>query len=47
MATVTCYLVGRVFAGEAWHPETVAYAATAAFGLEFVIGSWRSIWAPS
>ena len=33
MAAVTCYLLGRVFAGETTHPEKLVYAATAAFGL--------------
>jgi hypothetical protein len=47
MATVTCYLLGRVFAGATSHPETVVYAATAAFGLDFLIASWRSLWTPS
>ena len=47
MAMVTCYLVGRVFAAEANHPETLVYAATAAFGLEFLIVSWRSLWTSS
>jgi hypothetical protein len=47
MATVTCYLLGRVFTGETTHPETVVYAGTAAFGLDFLIASWRSLWAPS
>jgi hypothetical protein len=47
MAMVTCYLLGRVFAGDATHPETVGYAATAAFGLDFLIASWRSLWAAS
>jgi hypothetical protein len=47
MAAVTCYLLGRLFAGDASHPEVAVYAATAAFGLEFLIASWRSLWAPS
>jgi hypothetical protein len=47
MASVTCYLIGRILAGDATHPETVVYAATAAFGLDFLIASWRSLWAPS
>lgn len=47
MAAVTCYLLGRVFAGDATHPETVVYAATAAFGLDFLIVSWPSLWASS
>jgi hypothetical protein len=44
MAAVTCYLLGRVFSGEASHPETVVYGMTAAFGLEFLIASWPSVW---
>jgi hypothetical protein len=44
MATVTCYLLGRVFSGETTHPETLVYAATAAFGLDFLIASWRALW---
>ena len=44
MAMVTCYLLGRVFSGETTHPETVVYAATAAFGLDFLIASWRALW---
>jgi hypothetical protein len=47
MAAVTCYLLGRVFSGETTHPETVVYAGTAAFGLDFLIASWRSLWASS
>jgi hypothetical protein len=47
MAAVTCYLLGRVFSGDASHPETVVYGMTAAFGLEFLIASWRSLWEPS
>jgi hypothetical protein len=47
MATVTCYLLGRVFAGDALYFETVVYAATAAFGLDFLIASWRSLWTSS
>ena len=27
------------------YPETLVYAATAAFGLDFLIASWRSLWA--
>ena len=47
MAAVTGYLLGRVFAEGASHPETLVYGATAAFGLEFLIASWRSLWVPS
>lgn len=47
IAAVTCYLLGRVFAGDLLHPETVVYGLTAAFGLEFLVSSWRALWAPS
>jgi hypothetical protein len=47
MAAVTCYLLGRVFSGDASPPETVVYGMTAAFGLEFLIASWRALWAAS
>jgi hypothetical protein len=47
VAAVTCYLLGRVLAGDALYLETVVYAATAAFGLDFVIASWRSLWTSS
>ena len=47
MAAVTCYLLGRVMSGDTSHPETVVYCITAAFGLEFLIASWRSLWAHS
>jgi len=48
MATVTCYLLGRIFAeatgGAAGILELLVYAVTAASGLEFVTASWRSLW---
>jgi hypothetical protein len=44
MAAVTCYLLGRVFSGDASHPEIVVYGLTAAFGLEFLIASWPPVW---
>ena len=47
IAAVTCYLLGRVFSGETSPPETFVYGVTAAFGLEFLVSSWRSLWAPS
>jgi hypothetical protein len=47
VAAVTCYLLGRVFSGDALYLETVVYSATAAFGLDFMIASWRSLWASS
>jgi hypothetical protein len=47
VAMVTCYLLGRVFAGDAFYLETVVYAVTAAFGLDFMIASWRSLWTSS
>jgi len=47
MAAVTSYLLGRVLAADATHPETAVYALTSAFGLEFLAVSWRSLWTPS
>jgi hypothetical protein len=41
---VTCYLLGRVFGGEATASELVIYGLTAAFGLEFVMVSWPALW---
>jgi hypothetical protein len=47
MSAVTSYLLGRVLAEGAPHPETAVYALAAAFGLEFLATSWRALWAPS
>jgi hypothetical protein len=47
MAAVTGYLLARIFSGEPSHAETLVYGMTAAFGLEFLIASWRSLWVPS
>ena len=48
MAAVTCYLLARVFAEAATGPdgalELLVYGASAAFGLEFLISFWRSLW---
>jgi hypothetical protein len=44
VAVVTCYLLARIFAGAAGPIETVVYGATAAFGLEFLLASWRELW---
>jgi hypothetical protein len=44
MASVTCYLLGRIFAGVGAPLEVVVYAATAAFGLNFLMASWHSLW---
>jgi hypothetical protein len=41
---VTCYLLGRLFAGDAAVGELALYGLAAAFGLEFVMASWRSLW---
>jgi hypothetical protein len=41
---VTCYLLGRVFAGPAAPVEVVVYGMTAAFGLEYLMASWRGLW---
>ena len=47
VALVTCYLLARIVSGTAGPAEVVVYGVTAAFGLEFVIASWRSLWTPS
>jgi hypothetical protein len=47
IAAVTCYLLGRVFSGDPSHPELVVYGITSAFGLEFLIAQWRTLWAPT
>ena len=47
MAAVTCYLLGRILSGEANPAEVVVYGATAAVGLEFLMASWRDLWAGS
>jgi hypothetical protein len=44
MTAVTTYLLGRVLAGAAEPAEVVVYGITAAFGLEFLAASWRSLW---
>jgi hypothetical protein len=44
IAAVTCYLLGRIFADPASTIELVVYSATAAFGLEFLMVSWRDLW---
>jgi hypothetical protein len=48
MSAVTCYLLGRVFAeasaGVEGLAEVVVYGVTAAFGLEYLVASWRERW---
>jgi hypothetical protein len=44
IGAVTCYLLARIFTGEVTPAETVVYGATAAFGLDFLITSWRNLW---
>jgi hypothetical protein len=44
VGVVTCYLLARVFSGEAAAVEIVVYGATAAFGLEFILVSWGELW---
>lgn len=44
VGVVTCYLLGRLFAGDASAAEMVVYGLTAAFGLEFVMVSWPELW---
>jgi len=47
VAAVTCDLLGRVFSADPSHRETLVNRMTAAFGLEFLIASWRSLWESS
>ena len=44
VGVVTCYLLARVFSGDAAAVEVVVYGATAAFGLEFILASWGELW---
>jgi hypothetical protein len=44
VALVTTYLLVRVFAGPATPVELVVYGMTAAFGLEYLVASWRGLW---
>jgi hypothetical protein len=44
VGAVSCYLLGRIFSGEATPIETVVYGMTAAFGLEFLVASWGDMW---
>jgi hypothetical protein len=44
VGAVTCYLLARVFSGDAAAAEIVVYGATAAFGLEFILASWGELW---
>jgi hypothetical protein len=44
MGAVTCYLLGRIITGEVAPIETVVYGLTAAFGLNFLVASWRDLW---
>jgi hypothetical protein len=40
VAAVTCYLFG----GSAEPAEVLVYGGTAAFGLEYLVSSWRALW---
>ena len=44
VAAVTCYLLGRLFAGSVAPIEVVVYGGTVAVGLEFLVSSWRDLW---
>jgi hypothetical protein len=44
VALVTCYLLGRILGGAAAPLEVVVYGMTAAFGLEYLVASWRGLW---
>ena len=37
-------MFGYVFAGPATPVEVVVYGMTAAFGLEYLMASWRGLW---
>jgi hypothetical protein len=44
VALVTCHLVGRIFGGATAPLEVLVYGITAAFGLEYLVASWRGFW---
>jgi hypothetical protein len=44
MVAVTCYLLGRIFAGAVTPLEAVVYCASAALGLEWLLASWQDLW---
>jgi hypothetical protein len=47
VGAVTCYMLWRLLAatgGAGSAVEVVVYGATAAFGLEFLMSSWRGLW---
>lgn len=44
IALVTCFLLGRIFGGDAAPVEVVVYGMTAAFGLEYLVASWGGLW---
>jgi hypothetical protein len=44
VTAVTCYLLARIFGGGATPLEIVVYGGTAAFGLEYLLTSWRDLW---
>jgi hypothetical protein len=44
VGVVTGYLLARVFAAPVTPVEVVVYGMTAAFGLEYLMASWRGLW---
>ena len=46
IGAVTCYLLSRLFGGDATAVEAVVYGMTTAFGLEFVMVTWPALWSP-
>ena len=44
VGVVTCYLLARIMGGGATPVEIVVYGMTAAFGLEYILASWRGLW---
>jgi hypothetical protein len=44
VGAVTCYLLARIIGGGATPVEIAVYGMTAAFGLEYILASWASLW---
>ena len=44
VGAVTCYLLARVMGGGAAPVEIAVYGITAAFGLEYILASWATLW---
>jgi hypothetical protein len=44
VGAVTCYLLARIMSGGAAPVEVAVYGMTAAFGLEYILASWATLW---